>query len=131
MAVLLGAACSGGTPASDSSPEAPAAPVDYSDNSLIAYHEKLGDDISSLTEVSVDNCSDCHGDRSAIQASTEGILEGGGTTANPHVNHMTKELECGNCHSLTGTSTLYCNQCHAFTITKDNEMWEAGQETSQ
>jgi hypothetical protein len=122
VAILLSAACSGGMSSDDSGS---AASVDYSDNSLIAYHESMGNDISSFTEVSVDNCSECHGDRSTIQASTKDLLEAGGTTANPHVNHRTKEIECYDCHSLTEVSTLYCNEsCHTWNMTRDNGTWD-------
>jgi Zn finger protein HypA/HybF involved in hydrogenase expression len=113
VALLLCVACSSSTTT-----------VDYSDDSLIAYHENLGNDISSLTEVSVESCGECHGDRSAIRASTEGILEAGATVANPHLNHMTKEIECSDCHSLAEASTLYCRQCHTYTMTRDNGTWD-------
>lgn len=115
---VVGSSCA---PSNDSGS---ATSADYSDNSLIAYHESLGNDISSFTKVSVENCSECHGDWPAIQAETKDLLQAGDTVANPHVNHMTKEIECYDCHSLSEVSSLYCNEsCHTWKITRDSGTW--------
>ncbi|MDR1422650.1 MAG: cytochrome c3 family protein [Coriobacteriales bacterium] len=85
----------------------------------------MGEDISSFTEVSKENCgnSDCHGDWSTIKADTEGALFVGNLVANPHDNHQTTEIECSDCHSLTEASTLYCWSCHTYELSRDNGTW--------
>jgi hypothetical protein len=114
-------ACS---PAPDGATDTVTPKVEYAEQSLYAYHANVqGEDITNITEVSVENCSSCHGDREAIQAKTAEILVNGSTVANPHVNHMTKEFECGDCHSLTEASSLACKQCHAWELIMDNGTW--------
>jgi hypothetical protein len=100
--------------------------VEYSDDSLIAFHESKGEDITAFTEVSRENCADseCHGEWVEIQEETDGVLEKAGTIANPHLNHKTKEIDCNDCHQLNKASTLYCNEnCHEWELTKDNGTW--------
>lgn len=122
LALFSCAAC---TPRQTPDQTGSATPVEYSENSLIAYHENMGNDISGFTDVSKENCSQCHGEWTDIQAETDGVLEKDGFTANPHANHMTKDLACTDCHSLTGPSTLSCDEnCHEWNLTKDNGTWD-------
>lgn len=101
-----------------------ASTVEYADDSLIAYHEAMGKDIANLGEVSVDACGTCHGDLAEIQSDTEDVLVSGSLKANPHVNHMFKEYECSDCHSLTEASALSCDEtCHEWDMTRDNGTW--------
>ena len=112
--------------ASDETPAAEvAADVDYSSDSLIAFHASMGEDISGFSEVSKENCGACHGEWSTMVAETEGLLQDGELSANPHQNHMFKEFECSDCHHLTEGSTLGCHSCHSWEITRDNGTWVA------
>lgn len=111
--------------AEEADTDAPAAPVEASENSLIAFHDSIGMDISNLTEISVDACGSCHGDLAAIQAETEDILVYEGHVANPHKNHMRKEFKCTDCHSLESQSHLGCNDtCHTWEMTQNNGTWD-------
>jgi hypothetical protein len=118
--VVVGAlalACFGCTPKQSS-----VSSVDYSSDSLTAYHTKLGLNYSTVTEVSVASCtngSGCHkGSWDSVVKSTDamwaGICQVG--AANPHYSHVTNAIKCSDCHSLTATSTLVCNQCHVFDL---------------
>ena len=129
----LAACASQGTPSANESssaetgtPLAETSTPTYSENSLMAFHEGLGRDITFLTEVSKESCSQCHGDWTEIQEKTADILEKNGFTANPHANHMTKETTCENCHSLTEASTLSCDiSCHTWEIPETTkQLWE-------
>lgn len=123
LCVSMAACTSSGSDAGSSSSDTTA--VEYSDDSLIAYHESIGQDISYITEVSVDNCSECHGDLATIKEATEDILDDGVYTANPHTNHMFTQYDCEDCHSLTGTSGLTCNtQCHEWSVTTDTGIFD-------
>ena len=83
---------------------------------LVAMHETLGVDISSITDISYDTCGTCHGDYQTIRARTEAIWPGIGqiSDANPHTAHASNSLACSDCHSLTSEQVNVCNQCHDF-----------------
>ena len=54
----------------------------------------------------------CHV-REDIVAATEDC---GGADFNPHASHVSKDVQCGDCHSVHRESELYCNQCHNATL---------------
>lgn len=111
---------------SESSSGSDGSSAESSEDSLIQMHEDMGNDISDITEVSVENCTndDCHGGSyDEIVAATEDMWEGVGQIgeANPHDAHGTNGYVCEDCHSLTGTSINQCNGCHDF---ESPEGWE-------
>lgn len=83
---------------------------------LIAQHAAIGQDISSVKEVSIQSCSPCHGDWDSIVAATADLWEPLGqiTAANPHASHASAAFECEDCHSLTAVQTLQCGACHEY-----------------
>lgn len=100
--------------AQSSSPESSA---EAAEGSLVAYHESIGLDISGLTEVSYEACSECHGDVDEIRAETEDMWAGIGqiSDANPHASHASNAFECTDCHVMTESAQVnVCNQCHEF-----------------
>lgn len=137
-AMALGAlgisACSSGGASQSGS----AANGDYSDVSLIATHEALGQDISGVTEVSAATCGECHGSWDEIVDKTDGLWEGVGqiSAGNPHKSHAASGYECSDCHSLTGTSINQCDGCHNFDTpdgweNKDPETTASGVATEE
>lgn len=94
--------------------------VEYSDDSVLAYHEALGQDLSFIEQPSATSCTSdtaCHkGSWESVVESTEGMFAGFGQIpdANPHESHATNAFECGDCHSMTGSSVNQCNGCHNF-----------------
>lgn len=91
--------------------------TEAADNSLVAYHASIGQDISYITDVSYSTCSQCHGSVDEIVAKTDAMWEGIGqiTDANPHDTHGTNAFECEDCHVLTsGPQVNQCNACHDF-----------------
>lgn len=93
---------------------------DVAPDSLVAYHEALGQDFSAVTDVSVASCtsqSACHsGNWEHIVEQTDELWEGFGQipAANPHYAHATNGFACVDCHSLEGQSVNQCNGCHNF-----------------
>lgn len=85
------------------------------EGSLVAVHEAIGQDISGVTEVSIEQCSSCHAWEKAVEK-TDALWEGIGqiSDANPHFSHATNAFECSDCHSLTESQVNVCNQCHIF-----------------
>ena len=72
----------------------------------------------ALTIGTAEMCLECHDDGDAktgrdwddiVAATTDW---GGDKTVNPHASHV-GTLDCGNCHSVHGTSVMYCADCHA------------------
>lgn len=117
-AVFALAACS---PSTELAGESESAAVEYSEGSVIAYHEALGKDTSTFTEVSWSTCATeaaCHGSMDEVIEETEDMFEGTGQipAANPHFAHASNAFECSDCHSLTSASTLMCNECHNFEL---------------
>lgn len=121
-ALCLGiAGCATPEASGDASGDGGAALADTSnaaEGSVIAYHEALGQDVSTFTEVSTEVCaSACHGGSwDAIVESTDAMWPGIGqiTEANPHDAHASGGYTCESCHSLEGTSIVQCNGCHNF-----------------
>lgn len=128
VAMMMCVACQPTAQTSDSSSDALF--PDYSEDSLVQFHEDLGSPLTS-TEVSKETCgggSECHGTWQDIQAKTEGMLTIDenvlSKSVNPHANHMIKELECTECHNLTGPSTLRCDEaCHDWQLSVTNGLW--------
>lgn len=93
---------------------------DYAEGSVKANHAALGVDLAGVTEVSIEQCSPCHGGSwEAIQETTVDMWEGVGqiSDANPHEAHATNGYVCSSCHKLTeGPSVQQCNGCHAFGV---------------
>jgi hypothetical protein len=110
------ASAAGASDSSDGVAAASSALDEGGGQGLVAQHEALGQDISSLTEISYESCGTCHGTYEDIQAATEDMWEGIGQIpdANPHTAHATNALQCSDCHSLEGTQVNVCNQCHNF-----------------
>lgn len=122
LAVAVSAAlCVGsiGTAAAFGSSDEGSGSGKYAADSLYALHESFGVDITMIEEVTVASCTSagCHGgDWQAIVEKGEGMFKGIGQIpdANPHFAHATNAYECGECHSLEGTSILMCDECHNF-----------------
>lgn len=108
---IVGTACTNAATSKTATSEASA-------GSLYATHAAIGQDISSIDEISYATCGTCHGGYEDIVAATENKWEGVGQikAANPHASHSSNAYKCTDCHSLTGYSILRCNQCHAFEV---------------
>ena len=119
--LALGACTSSGGDAGSASD----AEVAYSEDSLMGYHDSIGQDITGLTEVSEEACtgSGCHGGSyEAIREATEDYWEGIGqiSDANPHESHASAAFACEDCHTLSdGAQVNVCNQCHDFDTPLD------------
>ncbi len=62
----------------------------------------------SVHIATTDFCLQCHNKDDIVAATAD---YNGNVGYNPHESHN-GTLECGDCHSMHGTSTLYCNSCH-------------------
>lgn len=102
---------------SNADADAVAAGTGAAEGSLVAVHEELGMDISSIEEVSWSTCEPCHGDYQAIREATDAMWPAIGqiTEANPHKSHASNALECEDCHTLSdGPQVNQCAVCHNF-----------------
>lgn len=62
-----------------------------------------------------DFCERCH-DFEEVKATTTEALTSGTKYINPHDNHLSSNLECGDCHKAHEQSVLYCNSCHGWDL---------------
>ncbi|MDR3053380.1 MAG: cytochrome c3 family protein [Coriobacteriales bacterium] len=70
-------------------------------------------------------CLDCHDWDKVMEATDDysGLYERGISTGfqgltkglNPHRSHM-EDVDCGDCHSMHGTSVMQCNECHYLPL---------------
>ncbi len=88
---------------------------DAAEGSLVAVHEAIGQDISNLTEASIEQCSSCHDWEETVEQ-TDALWAGLGqiSDANPHYSHATNAFVCGDCHRMSEAQVNVCNQCHIF-----------------